>query len=201
MNQTKSRRCLLTHDRVVDSGLESVDLLTYLQPNSGVHPFVIGKRVATISNSRACSLRWKKWNAVQGAYAVEDCALGRYDVANGWLAFGSDVSGSISSMVITSHCISLTSWITSKVPINVGVIAQSLIDYIYCSQLNLLCTPHAKQMNVYSNSVPAVVLRLSARGTESARPCIEPSCVSRYTSLTLQKLHTFIFNAQLFISK
>jgi len=37
-------------------------------------------------------------------YADEDCALGRYNVANGknangWLAFGSDVSGSISSTV------------------------------------------------------------------------------------------------------
>jgi len=36
-------------------------------------------------------------------YAVEHCASGRYDVANGWLAFGSDVSGSISSTAISHH--------------------------------------------------------------------------------------------------
>jgi len=47
--------------------------------------------------------------------------IGRYDVANGWLAFGSDVAGSISNTAI-SHVMYQrpVSWITGEVFINVA---------------------------------------------------------------------------------
>jgi len=70
------------------SRLESITSL----PNSGVD-----KLLAQISkqfvNSGACSLSCNSIWFRDIVYAVEESASGRYDIATGWFAFGSDVSG------------------------------------------------------------------------------------------------------------
>jgi len=62
--------------------------------------------MANIFSGGACAFSCIKIQLRKLVYAVKDCAARHNGVANGRLAFGSNVSGSISSTDISYHCVS-----------------------------------------------------------------------------------------------
>jgi len=82
-------------------------------------------------------------------YAFEDRESGRYVETNGWLTFGSDASGSISSTAISHHMYQPSAcWILAKFPLTYEL-AQSNPFSAWCYELNQLPYEKGKWVTAY----------------------------------------------------